>query len=113
MEGIDDIVRQIRFAANMPNCVDRFEALALAKRIEAAYERGYRALQVQIGRLENDYIKRTAENAKLRAALEKVVACRDGVCVKTGCSCPAAAAVRRACSVYRKIYGNRKEGKTE
>lgn len=85
----------------------------IADRAEAAYERGYRALQVELSRLEDDYVKSTAENAKLRAALEKVVACRDGACVKAGCSCPAAAAVRRACSVYRKISGNRKEGKTE
>ena len=109
MEGIDDIVRQIRFAATMPNCVDRFEALALAKRIEAAYEHGYRALQVQIGRLEDANAKAAAKNAKLRAALEKVVSCRDGGCVKTGCKCPAAAAVRRACTVYRKLFGGKSE----
>lgn len=66
METVDDIIKEIRFAANMPNCVDRNEALNLADRLDAAYRRDTKAVVDA-----NEIAMRTAmgEVAKLRAAL--------------------------------------------
>ena len=112
METIYDLLREIRFAANQPNCVDRKEALALAERIEKATK--LIEVQVEAKHIVKDGVqldefnrviaelnevrelnrKCCDENERLKAALQPVLECD-----RFSCDCGAEYAVKCSSAV--------------
>ena len=91
METIYEFVRDIRQRADVAQRQDgdatvHHSAVAamlrdIADRAEAAYEHGYRALQVQCRRVEEGYVRKSAENEKLKKHLREAVKLAESISV--------------------------------
>lgn len=80
METVNDITKRIRFAANMPECVDRKEALDLADRLDAAYKRDMRTAMDEVARLQASLSDSAKTLDEYRAENARLKECAHGKC---------------------------------